>query len=188
MQSIKFIILLTLAWASSLHLSAQNKVKWLTWDQAISKFQKEKKKILVDVYIERCSWCIKMDKTTYAEDEIATYVNLHFYAVKFDAGYKDDITINGKKYGFIKTSGEKGYHELAAEILQGRMSYPSTVVLDENFAIIQAIPGYQDSNTFAMIITYFASNSHKAIPWQKYTQQFERVQMTNPACVKKGKP
>jgi thioredoxin-related protein len=187
MQSTKYIMLLILAWGGSLPLLAQNKVKWLTWEQAIAKAQNDKKKIVVDVYTEWCGWCKKMDKTTFADDEIATYMNQHYYSIKFDAEYREDIILNGKKYSFVK-NGEKGYHQLAAEILQGRMSYPSTVFLDENFAIIQAIPGYQDGSTFAMIITYFASNSHKSMPWPRYTQQFERAQMTNPACVKKGRP
>ncbi len=150
---------------------AQDKVRWMTWDEAMQKSKAKKKKILVDIYTPWCGWCKKMDKTTYQEATLADYINENYYPVKFDAQTMEDISLNGKKYSFVK-NGAQGYNELAVELLQGKLSFPSTVFMDENFQIIQAIPGYQDVNTFGMITTYFASNSHKSIPWQRYSENF----------------
>ena len=93
--------------------------------------------------------------------------------MKFDAEMTSPVTLKGTEYKFVK-SGARGYHELAAYLLQGRMSYPSMVFLDEELSLIQAIPGYQDKNTFEMIITYFGNNSHKSVPWNKYMNLYSR--------------
>ena len=114
-----------------------------------------------------------MDNSTFAANDIAKYINANYYAVKFDAEMLTPVLLKGTEYKYIK-SGQRGYHELAAYLLQGRMSYPSTVFLDEEFTIIQAIPGFQDVVTFEMIITYFGTNSHKSTPWNKYMNLYNR--------------
>lgn len=153
-------------------LLGQNKIKWYTWEEATEKSKKDKKKIFVDIYTDWCGWCKKMDKSTFSEDHIAKYVNANFYAVKFNAEMESSVTLKGTEYKFIR-SGQRGYHDLAAQLLQGRMSYPSIVFLDEDYNLIQAIPGFQDVPTFEMIISYFGSNSHRSVPWNKYMQNFQ---------------
>ena len=157
---------------------AQNQIKWLTWQEALDKSKIEKKKIFVDVYTDWCGWCKKMDKSTFSEDQIARYVNANYYAVKFDAEMKTPVNINGREYGFTIV-GNKVYHELAIELLQGKMSYPSILFLDENLQIIQPIPGYQDAKTFEMIITYFGKNVHQTTPWHTYMRTFRRDEHFN---------
>ena len=176
----KYIVLIILFLFSSQSnwVFGQNRIKWLSWEEAIEKSKKDKKKIFIYVYTEWCGWCKKMDKTTFSEDHIARYVNANYYAIKFDAEMKTPVTLKGKTYNYIK-SGNSGYHELAAFILQNKMSYPSMIFMDEDVSIIQAIPGYQDNVTFEMIITYFGGNSHKSIPWHKYMNLFVRDEYFN---------
>lgn len=159
-------------------ISGQNKIKWLSWEEAIEKSKKEKRKIFVDIYTDWCGWCKKLDKTTFAEDHIAKYVNANYYAVKFNAEMESSIILKGVEYKFIR-NGVRGYHDLAAQLLQGKMSYPSMVFLDEELNMIQAIPGFQDIKTFEMIVSYFGSNSHRAIPWNKYMLGFDRYTYFN---------
>jgi len=101
--------------------SAQNKIKWMTWEEALAAQEKSPRKILVDIYTDWCGWCKKMDKATFQKDKIAKYVNNNYYPVKFDAEYKDVIIYDGKEYKYI-ANGRKGYHELAVVITQGKLS------------------------------------------------------------------
>jgi len=91
---------------------AQNKIKWMTWEDALSAQQSNPKKLVVDIYTDWCGWCKKMDKATFQKDHIARYVNGNYYAIKFDAETKRDIEYNGKTYKYI-SNGRRGYHELA---------------------------------------------------------------------------
>ncbi len=154
-------------------VGAQNKIKWHSWEEAIEKSKKDKKKIFVDVYTDWCGWCKKMDKSTFADESIIRYINANYYPVKFNAEMESSVTLKGTEYKFI-SNGLRGYHELAAQLLSGKMSYPSMVFLDEEFNMIQAIPGFQNTDTFGMIISYFGSNNHKVMPWNKFSQNYQK--------------
>lgn len=152
--------------------SAQNQVKWLSWEDALAANDTNKKKILVDIYTEWCVWCKKMDKATFQKDHIATFINQNYYAVRFDGETKSDITFNGKVYKYVR-NGRKGYHELALAITQGQLSYPTVVFLEEDLSVIQPIPGFQDDKMFEMIMTYFSGDYYKSTPWASYTRSYK---------------
>lgn len=163
---------------TTVDLMGQNIIRWNTWEETIDKAQKNKKMIIVDVYTDWCGWCKRMEKMTFSENHIAKYINDHFYAVKFNAEMKDPIVLKGKEYRYVK-NGKRGYHELALALLQGRLSYPSIVFMDENFNVIQAIPGFQSSEDFEKMIAYFATNSHKTTPWNRFESAYNRATYFN---------
>lgn len=156
---------------SSTSLYAQDHVKWITWEQLDQAVKLEKRKVLVDLYTEWCGWCKKMDKQTFQNPSIASYVNEHYYAIKFDAQYRGDIEHNGRVYKYVR-NGKSSYNELAVELSKGKLSFPTIVVLDENLKVIQPIPGFQDAVSFEKIITYFAGNFHRTTPWAEYASSY----------------
>lgn len=169
-----YLLILFISSAAFSDILAQNKVMWNNWEQAIEKSQNKKKKIIVDIYTDWCGWCKKMDKSTYTNNQIAKYINENYYAVRFNAESKNPINFKGHEFKLVK-NGNREYHELAAYLLQGKLSYPCTVILDEDFNLIQAIPGFQNCEVFEKIISYFGTDSHKHIPWNKFTEHYNRL-------------
>ena len=169
-MSLRYILISSFAFLA-FSLTGQNQVRWLSFEEAIEKSETEPRKIFIDVYTDWCGWCKKMDRNTFNNNQIAKYLNENYYPVKFDAEYKNDIIFNGTTYKFIKTY-RGGYHELATYILSGRLSFPSTVFIDENGEIIQSIPGYQDFENMDMILKYFGDNHHKKTPWRKFEKMY----------------
>jgi len=151
---------------------AEGKIKWMTWEEAQAAQKKNPKKIFVDVYTDWCGWCKKMDATTFSHPDLIKYVNEKYYAVKFDAEQKIPITFNGKEYKFVPQGG-RGYHELAAHLMGGKMSYPTTLYLDEQLNMLSPVPGYLDPTTFETIITYFGSNAFSTTKWEDYQKNFK---------------
>lgn len=151
---------------------AEAKINWMTWEEALERSKTKQKKILVDVYTDWCGWCKRMDKATFQQAHIADYVNENYYAVKFNAETKEDIIFKGKTFKFVK-NGMRGYHELAAEITRGRLSYPTVVFLNENLEVIQPVPGFKDPMEFEKIITYFGRNEHLKTPWDVYSKKYQ---------------
>lgn len=144
-----------------------SKVEWLTFEQALEKSKIEKRKIFIDVYTDWCGWCKVMDKNTFSEEKIANYLNEKYYAVKLNAEQTGDIEFKNHTFKYVP-NGRRGYHELAAWLLQGRLSYPTVVFLDEDFNPIQPLPGYREPKEFHPILTYFGEDQYKQMAWKDY--------------------
>jgi len=164
-----FLINLILA-LYAINLNAQ--VHWYTIEEALEKNKKEPRKIIIDVYTDWCGWCKVMEKNTFNNLIIAEYLNKKFYPVKFNAEQKEDIKIGDKVFKYV-SSGMRGYHELAAALLQGQLSYPSIVFLDENLGLIYISRGYVQAPQFDMISKYIGENHYKNIKWEEFTNIYK---------------
>lgn len=140
----------------ALLLNAQE-VKWHTFEEAVEMNKNEARKIMVDVYTDWCGYCKIMDKNTFGNKIIAEYINKKYYPVKLNAEQKGDILFNEKTYKFI-AQGTRGFHELAAALLNNQMSYPSVVFLDEQLRIIYVQKGYVKSIQFDEIMKFIGGN------------------------------
>jgi thioredoxin-related protein len=147
------------------------KVQWMTMEEALEKSKTDKRKIFIDVFTDWCGWCKRMDESTFVDPSVAQYLNDNFYAVKLNAEQQQEIVFNNKTYSFRK-NGARGYHELAAELLNNRLSFPTVVFMDETLNVIQPIPGYLEAPKLETILNYFGTDSHKTTPWETYERKF----------------
>jgi len=143
-------------------------IEWMSFEEAVEKSKTAPRKIFVHIYTEFCHYCKKMDRETFTNQYIAKYLNENYYPVKLDGQHPNDIVFNNKNYSFVRRGGQNSYHELPAKLMNGRLSYPTIVFLDEQQEVIQSIPGYRGALEFELFITYFGENQHKSIPWSSY--------------------
>lgn len=142
-------------------------INWITLDQVQEKMKKNPKKVYIDVYTPWCGWCKVMDQKTFTNPGVISYINKNFYAVKLDAEQADSIHFMGGHYGL-----EGRTNQFAIQLLRGQMSYPTTVIMEENFQNPQPIPGYQDVKAIEPILKYLGENHHKTTPWEEYSKKF----------------
>ena len=150
----------------------QESIKWLTIEEAAALSAKDGKKIVVDVYTDWCGWCKKMDKATYENALIIEMMNKDFHAVKLNAEQKGDITLKGKTFKFV-ANGRNGYHEYAAQLLGGKLSYPSTVFLNPDLSPLYNVPGYREAKEFSAILSYTEEEAYKRISFQDYVATYQ---------------
>ncbi len=150
---------------------AEPAVKWYTFEEAIKLNEKNPKKLFVDVYTDWCSWCKVMDQKTFSHPKIAEYLNEHYYPVKFNAESTAPITFQGYEFKNEGT-GRRSPHQLAAALLQGKMSYPSIAYLDGENQLLTAVPGYYTPKQIEPILVYFAEEHYKTTAFDVFSQNF----------------
>jgi len=161
-----FLYLITASLVISTTARADDKLTWLSFEQAVELQAKAPKKIIIDVYTDWCGWCKKMDKYTYTNDSVIKHINANYYLVKLNAEQKEDIKFRDKTFSF---KPEYKSHELAVSLLNGQMSYPTTVFLDEDINILTVVPGYLTPKDLNPILKYFGENIYKTMNWKEYS-------------------
>ena len=146
-------------------------VQWLSFEEAVSSNEKAPKKIFLDMYTHWCGWCKRMDATTFSNPEVVSYLNKHFYSVKFNAETKDSILFKDKYFQF---KPEYKSNELAAILMNGQMSYPTSVYLDSESNLIGPVPGYLTAEQFLPVLKYFAEDLYKTTKWDDYMNRLAK--------------
>ena len=136
------------------------KINWLSFEEAVKLAEKNPKDLFIDVYTNWCGWCKVMDKNTFSKPEIIKYVNKNFYPVKFNAESRDTVRFQGSKFVFVN-AGRRGYHQLAAALLNNRLAYPTVVFLVDNFSTAFQHAGYQKPENLNVLLRYYAGNHYK---------------------------
>ena len=151
--------------------SAQEEVKWYSIEEAIQLASQEPRVLLIDVYTDWCGWCKRMDANTFSDPIVAIAMNEHFYPVKLNAEGKDDIVIGERTFKYV-ASGNRGYHEMAAIVTKGRLSYPTISYVDAQGKVLQAAPGYKTPEQFKVYLEYYSGETYKNQTFEDFSSRY----------------
>lgn len=151
---------------------AQDKIKWMSFEEAVERSHKKSKHIFIDVYTDWCGWCKRMDATTFTDPVIVDLMNKHFYAVKLDAERKDTVYFQDNAFVNTNPAGRRSSHQLAQALLKGKMSYPSFVFLNSKAEWLTVVNGYVKPPDLEKVLTYFGENIYESKTWEQFTATF----------------
>lgn len=114
-------------------------IKWMTAEEITAAWAIEPRPILVDLYTDWCGWCKRMDKVTYADSRVASYINRKYYAMKYNAESKQSVQFNNRKFSFVPSYRA---NEFAVYLTGGKLQYPTTVFLSSPSAAPAPLAGY----------------------------------------------
>lgn len=148
-------------------------MKWTTFDKIASK--QGQRMVFIELYTSWCGWCRRMENVTFNDPTVAKYMNKNFYNIRFDAESRRAIEFLGKTYRFNSADGSRGRHSLAKALMQDseKQGYPTVAFLDENYNLIQAIPGYIVAKDFEVIMHYFGDKSYETQTWAEFTKRYK---------------
>jgi len=122
----------------------KNEIEWLTIEEAQQRVEAEPRKVFVDVYTDWCGWCKRMDKTTFQDEDVVSYVNENFYAVKLDAEGAEKVMFNGQEFT-----------EQSLARAMRVSSFPTLVFFTADFQTFQPVPGYRKADEFRKMLEMF---------------------------------
>ena len=153
-------------------------INWVTLEEAMELQKKEPKKIMMDVYTNWCGPCKMLDKDTFQNEDVANYVNEHFYAVKFNAEgsgkitYKDQ-TFSNPNYDPSKANRRNSAHEFSRYLKV--QAYPTIVFFDEEANFIAPIRGYQKPQGLELYLKLFKSDKYKDMKTQEQFNEYYKA-------------
>ncbi|MBS1772698.1 MAG: DUF255 domain-containing protein [Bacteroidetes bacterium] len=145
-------------------------LEWLSIEEAEKRMKTTPKKVWIDVYTNWCGWCKVMDKKTFTNPDVIKYMNAKFYAVKLNAESRDSMQYKDKKWGF--TDGNRA-NDLAMTLLNGQLSYPTSIIMTEDFNNPSALPGYLTVTQVESIVKYLGEETYKTTSWEEYQKTFK---------------
>ncbi len=155
-------------------------VKWISLTEAMVKIKTKPKPVLIDFYTDWCGWCKTMMKTTYANPDLAKYINTYFYPVKFDGEGKDTVEYLGEKY-FPASNNPRTTHPLAAKLLNNKLMYPTTLFLNgydndkKNFKLNMIASGYLEQAKLEPILIFVLENAGRNSSYDEFNEYFQKA-------------
>jgi uncharacterized protein len=71
---------------------AHNPINWYPWsDEAFAEAGRRNVPVMLSVGYSTCHWCHVMEEESFEDEEIATYLNRHYVAIKVDREERPDI-------------------------------------------------------------------------------------------------
>lgn len=153
-------------------------IKWMTIEQALSASEKNPKKIIIDIYTDWCGWCKVMDRETFSNPAVASYINENYYAVKLNAEKQGSFTYKGKGYNLETTNG-RSINTFVLAISNGNIGYPTTAYLDESQNVLTLLSGYQKPEQLLPILKYLKADLFKSMSFEDFMKQ-EQSKATSP--------
>ncbi len=137
-----------------------NKVRWMSYDDAVVKARKEGKYIMVDFFAQWCKWCKKLDKTTYVDPKVAQAINADFVPVKIDSESQDKVTYEMRRITKAQLADK---YKVS--------SYPTIYFLDKDGKKADILNGYLPPDSFLVYLQYIKSGSYKKMNWDQYASK-----------------
>lgn len=152
----------------------KEEIGWMSLEEAERQSAKQPRPLLIDVYTDWCGWCKQMDKTTYENPLVISFVNRYFYPVRLNAESGDTVSFRNKVYPPV-ARGNRFFNGLAVELLKGKLSYPTTVFLYDAERVNMVVPGYIDVPKMQGFMIYFAEHAYQSTDIDTFLGDFTQV-------------
>jgi thioredoxin-related protein len=130
---------------------------WRDFGPALDEAKAAKKPLVVSVYTDWCGWCKRMDKDTYTNADVRTYLDANFIPVK----------LNAEANTRAKYKGDEYTHRQIASGLRVT-GYPTTLFLDTEGTPILTAPGYMNARDYLTVLRFVGEGAYKTASFDEF--------------------
>jgi thioredoxin-related protein len=175
MKSFRIILMIAVSIVMMLHTTLKgNTIDWISLDEAQERQKLVAKPMMLFFYTDWCKFCKEMDKTTFSNEQIGAYINQHFYSVRINAEGMDTITWNDTIYT-NPGDKERSTHDLARALLGHRLTYPTTMFLNQQYQFRFVVPGLVDIVKFEPMLVYVLEQVFLTENYEPFETSFIRT-------------
>ncbi|MDP8242201.1 MAG: DUF255 domain-containing protein [Candidatus Celaenobacter antarcticus] len=137
-------------------------ITWYNFEEGIYAALAESKDIIIDFYTDWCHWCHEMDKTTFADTSVISYMSDNFIAIRVNAeSVTTNVTFKGTTLNLRQLTTAFG--------IKG---FPSYAFLTEDAEIITVVPGYLPKELFLNILKYIDQQCYdRQISFEQFVEK-----------------
>ncbi len=150
--------------------TAHDKLAWMNMSELKQKMKSEPRPALIDLYTNWCYWCKVMDKKTYNNSRVITYINDHFYAVKLNAETKDTIEWKNNSYNYNENYK---VNDFTMYVTSGQPGFPTMVILTDDHSAPISIQGFMEPKEIEPILKYFGEGAYKTESFEFFKKTFK---------------
>jgi thioredoxin-related protein len=147
-------------------------IKWISPEEVTAFNKKEPRKVLVTIYTDWCKWCKKLESEVLSDSTLSSYINDKYYPVRLNAESKTVINFAGQTFEYDPIAK---VHQLALALLDNEIGYPATLLLDENFELLQPIRGFIGLLEITPIIKFYGGNHYKTTTWDEFNSRYKNL-------------
>ncbi|MBW1650573.1 MAG: thioredoxin fold domain-containing protein [Deltaproteobacteria bacterium] len=136
---------------SNVSSNEEANITWHKYGEGIKLAKEQKKKVFIDFYADWCVFCKKMEKKTFANADIANYMNQNFIAIKVFTDVEQKLTNEYEVTGL-----------------------PSFWFLDEKNKRISKLPGFVSASKLMPILKFINTDSYKSMSFEKFMENYDK--------------
>ncbi|MBW1616760.1 MAG: thioredoxin fold domain-containing protein [Deltaproteobacteria bacterium] len=126
-------------------------ITWHKYEEGIKLAKDQNKKIFIDFYADWCVFCKKMENETFANADIANYLNQNFIPVKVITDNEKSLSLKYKITGL-----------------------PSFIFLDEKTKRITKLPGFVSASNLMPILQFIKTDSYKSMSFEQFMKNYNK--------------
>jgi len=124
---------------------ARNQIQWRSYEDGKSLAQSESKKIFMNFRADWCTYCRTMEKETFTQSDIVSFLNSNFISIKVDVDRQKSLA---RKYNI--------------------QPIPDTWFLSESGEVIGNRPGYLSPQDLLPLLRYIHSESYQKMSFSQF--------------------
>jgi thioredoxin-related protein len=138
---------------------------WMSYSNGMELARNMEKPVVIDFYTSWCRWCKVMDRKTFSDEKVASYLKEHFVSIRLNA----EQTTGSLEYG-----GRTYTPAQLARAFKVR-GYPSIAYLDPKGELLFVDPGFKEPGPFMTNLAYVTSKCYeKGVSIEQFKRNGEK--------------
>jgi len=142
---LSLMIVFTAGMSGTTGYADDSSVQWHSYEAGMEKIKSEGKLGFLHFYTDWCTYCVLMNKQTFADKQVADYLNKHFISIRVNAETEKAVA---REYGVYQ--------------------FPSTWFISEDAETIANRPGFIPPDLMITMLKYLHSGDYKKMKFQDY--------------------